>query len=591
MPANFNDNFWTENGLQLRRPSLNCLRLDSMTYRTLLFQLNEEIGFDQSGIWLVNQERSKLKFDSFFDLAIQQNVDLAVTPEYSCPWVILGNLLLQEKFPTHNNLWVLGMASINPVNLKQFIVENENITWIYDHQLLEDNVKTSPHKFFDPVCYVLNTQDRTGSNKKVIVIQFKNYPFGGADAYWERDNIILGRTFYVIKNQFESARLVTLICSDTLDNLNFNEVQDGMFLTAPLLLLHIQLNQKPFADNYKLYRNVVFLKGDKDGNKEVICLNWARNVHYKSEGNPQTFNDIAGSAYYLKSTKLYKSDHHINANHKGGMYYTNWSAKRTHVYLLNFDEYVYLIENTKVSQAEADPTQYNRTGPRLQSTYSWQENIWTIESNRIDDGFIQMISELEHEEGSLNCLSLNENYIEVERMIQLCSGEIAFDREWFTVSNMLSFVIDDTEANDRVMLNQQNIEVKVTARKRKINNYSILKHGIVNNSANLPVGMNEAELKYIDIADKNTKYLLNLHSKDGSMHATAIYVGTMPKNEAFIVQKKVSDLFNNSQYGKTVMVWHETVNGKQRIPPEFVTPKISESIDKKSNQYTQKGKI
>jgi len=591
MPANFNETFWSEHGRQLRRPSLACLKLDSMTYKTLLFQINEDIGFDNSGIWLLNVETSTPKFNSFFDLAIKQSIELAVTPEYSCPWEIVSTLLSDGKFPDIANLWVLGMASINPPALKQIIDQHQNITWIYDEELLASSILANPTKFFDPVCYLVNTLDNAGVNHKTVVIQFKNYPFGGADAQWERNNIILGHTFYVIRNQFESARMVTLICSDTLDNLNFNEIQDGMFLTAPLLLLHIQLNQKPFADNYKLYRNLIFSKGGKNGNKEVICLNWARNVTYFVEGTPKIFNETSGSAIYLKSTNISKTDTDINLNHKKGMYYTYWSSRRTHAYVLNFDEYLYLIENTKASQDAADPTQFNRTGPHLRYTYKWQENDWVLDDSRINDGFQSVISQLEDTPGSLSCLSNNENYLEVERMVQLCSGEIACIADWFTVSNLFSFVIDDQEVNNRVIFTQQNVQSTMLARKQKINNYSILKNGIINNSKNLPVGMDKAELKYINIQNGTHKFLLNLHSGDSNMHATAIYVGSMSAVDAVIIQKKISDLFNDSQYGKTVMVWHETATGRQRIPNVFPEPIISENVEKQSNRITQSRKL
>ncbi|MGA6118712.1 hypothetical protein [Sphingobacterium anhuiense] len=585
MPAHFNDNFWTENGRQLRRPTLDCLVMDSMKYETLLFQINEEIGYDDTGIWIINEERVALKFNTFFDIAINRNVALAITPEYSCPWHILTNILQQDKFPTSGKIWVLGMASIHPLQLKQIINDNDNITWIYDEVLIDEKIQTAPNKFFDPVCSLLNTIDNNGTPKKVIIIQFKNYPFGGADSHWERDNLILGRTFYVIKNQFESVRLITLICSDTLDNLNFRDLQDGMFITAPLMILHIQLNQKPFANNYKLYRNILFQMGTKDSNKEVICLNWARNVQIF--GEDKVFNKVAGSALYLKSQKLEKTDDCINLNHKRGMYYLNWESKRAHVYLLNFDEYIYIIENTKASQEGADATQFNRSGPNLSTTYRWIENTWQIENNRVDDGFDTLVYEIENGQVNLDCLRQNENYLDIERMVQFCSGEIKFDKEWFLVSNMISCIVDDPEETTRVIFTQQNIENKMQERKKKLNNYAILKHSIITNPNNLPIGMVNPELKFSEVSKMESKYLINLHSEDGGMNATAVYLGSTSETEALKKQNKISDLFNESQYGKTVMVWYESVLGRQRIPAIFSKPSISDTTNKKSNSISK----
>lgn len=591
MPVTFNEDFWTQNGLQLNRPDLSCLRMNSMTYRTLLLQLREEIAYDDSGIWLADEARAAQKFDHFFNLAIENHIELAITPEYSCPWTRLEKLLQEEKFPTRQHLWVLGMASIHPAALQEMIASHEEVTWIFDRELLQESIQGSTDKFFDPLCYLFNTTDLGGSARKAIIVQFKNNPFGGADAYWERDNIILGNTFYVLRNRQESVRLITLICSDTLTDMNFNTLEEGKYLPLPLLILHIQLNQSPFSENYKLYRNQLFSRGDKDANKEVICLNWARKVYYNTDGGPADFNKVSGSAFYLKSTKLTRSDAQINANHKAGMYYTNWAPKRTHIYLLNFDEFVFLVENTKASELAADPTQLNRTGPKLLRTFRWAENQWEVQEARIDEGFGALVSVVEGDQtGSLSCLSSNENFLEVERMIQLVSGEISSKESWYSVSELQSFAVDDSELNNRVMSNQLGILQKDVERKRKLNNYKVLKRGIITVAGNLPVGMNGANLGYLELGGNRDRYLLNLHSHDGLMHATGIYLGSIAESDAKTIQKKVADLFTDSQYGKNVLVWHETDQGRMRIPAHIALPAITEKLNKKSHSIKKKKK-
>ncbi|MDR2269662.1 MAG: hypothetical protein LBF27_02045 [Sphingobacterium sp.] len=592
MPAIFNDNFWNVEGVQLKKPNLNCLKLDSSTYRMLLLQISDEIGFNSSGIWLVDKDRTDSKFEKFIEIAINEDIALAVTPEYSFPWHKLDDIFQNKYYPSLNNLWVFGMASIRPGELIDFMERNNDIIWIYDRELVNSSKRSYPDRFFDPLCYLFTTNDISGNKLKTIIVQFKNKPFGGADSLWERDNLIKGNTFYVVENENKSAKLVSLICSDTLDDIDFNTVENCKFSVDPMLILHIQLNQKPFADNYKSYRNDIFSKGSKDYQKEVICLNWGRNVCFKDSENQEysIFNKEAGSALYVKSTKINKDDLCFNRNHRNGMYYTNWSNKYVHVYLLNYDEHIYYIENTKVDQSQDDPSQAKRTGPVLVKAYKWVENAWVENEERIDDGFRKYLEAIEEKRGQLDCLANNENYLDVERLVQFSAGDICTNNLWFRIDKMKSFIIDDSECNDRIVFTQQDLPQKNFERTRKISQYSILKCRIVNDKHNLPTGMDDAYLGYLESLGKY-KYLFNIHSQDGKMHATGIYLGSNSRDNAVILQQQIAALFEDNQYGKSVMVWYDGIKGQTRIPEILTLPRISESLEKKNFFITKKGII
>lgn len=590
MPAIFNNTFWNENGRQLIKPSLACLQQNSSNYKTLLLQLNEEIAYNETGIWLANTDTSHKKFKLFFNKAIEKQVELAITPEYSCPWSIITELLKEGKFPDTENLWIIGCNSIKPNELNNIIISHPEITWIYDDILVNSKIISDPNKFFDPVCYFLNTKSTAGQSKRVVIIQFKNYPFGGGDAIWERDNLILGKTFYVISNEFASTWLVTLICSDTLDNsINFNTIQNGFFVNNPLLLVHIQLNQKPFNDNYKDYRNQIFSRGDKDLKKEMICLNWARDVKYRDNNVLNTFNSYGGSAFYIKSSKLNVKDSRINDNHKLGLYYTSWKDRKAHIYFLNYDEYVFLVENTKPSQEDADPSQFNRSGPHILQIFKWNDT-WEDVITKVCDGSTDLINEIEIDNGNLDSISKNPDYINVERIIELSSGDLIADENWHSVSNLKSCEIQNNELNNRILFNHDpNLDSK-DKRRRKIVQYAILKNSIINKAGNLPDDFGDTRLEFDYTKVLPEKYLINLHSSTSRM-ATGIYIGTNTQKEALLIKDRIKTLFKENHQGKMVFVWYTTASGIKRVPEVIATPTIKENVSRTPNSFNQKGRI
>ena len=295
----FKYNFWTENGRTLCKPDLACLRQDHKLYKTLLMQLVGEIECDENGIQLSDKKLATAKFNLFIDKVIEENVDLVITPEYSCPWPSIESLISERKLPADNKFWILGCQSIKPNEIKALTERHPDIVWVYDEELVNQSI--NENKFFDPVCLFFKTISTNDETKDVVIVQFKTHGFGGKEFEWERDNSIPGKTFYVIENKKPSTRLVTLICSDTLQDLNFNTIDNEYFKNSPLLLIHIQLNQEPFKPNYKLYRTLIFSKGKDDWNKEIICLNWARKVTFKKGEETKIFNEYGGSALYSKN--------------------------------------------------------------------------------------------------------------------------------------------------------------------------------------------------------------------------------------------------------------------------------------------------
>jgi hypothetical protein len=372
---------------------------------------------------------------------------------------------------------------------------------------------------------------------------------------------------------------MTFICSDTLQNIDFNTVNEGYFVAQPLLLIHIQLNQKPFDPSYKRYRNNIYSYGNKDDyNKEVICLNWARGVTFDNEnGNEVEFNKYGGSSFYCQTSKIELGDNRINENHKKGLYYTSWKNMKSHVSFLNYEEYVFLIENTKPSQITSLPALRNRTGPKVIRTFSWN-NQWN-ETASVIDGFSQVCSEIEDADGNLNCLTGNDNFMEVERIIQLSSGDLedSPNRDWSKIINLLSFQISDTEINSRNTFTHDPDLTAKSNRKSKLNRYHSLKNKILTDPQQAPSAFLNAILKFETGSNSKNIYLLNLHSLDNTRKGTAIYLGDKSFAEAKAFKVKIESLFNEDQQGKQVIVWYNNP-GLIRIFDEDNKPRISENV-------------
>lgn len=575
MPS-FDSTFWSSNGRTLRKPDLICLRQDHNLYKTLLMQLVGKIEYDIDGIRLSDKALATSKFSLFIEKAIQENVDLAIAPEYSCPWTSIESFITENALPSENKIWIIGCQSIKSRDLLELISRKQDITWIYDENLVNQHI--NHNRFFDPVCIFLKTRNANNEVEDIVIIQFKTC---NSAEVWERDNFISGDRIYIIDNEINSTRLVTLICSDTLQQLDFNAINQGYFLGQPLLLIHIQLNQKPFDTAYKNYRNNIYMYGNKDDyNKEIICLNWARGVSFEDEnGEEVIFNKYGGSSLYCQTSKIDLSDDRINENHRKGLYYTTWKSMKSNVYFLNYNEHLFLIENTKPSQQVSPAVLRNRTGPKIIQVYNWN-NSWE-EIVMVTDGFSSVCSQLENIPGGLACLTGNNNFTEVERIIQLSSGDIdgSTNESWSKIINLLSFQIGDTEINNRNTFTQDPDTDADSKRRGRIRKYNFLKNDILTDPQEVPTAFSNAILKFDLTHNSKNIYLLNVHSPVTGRKGTAIYLGDKTFAEAKAFKNKIEHLFKDDQQGKQIMIWYNNPH-LTKLFDEEIKPEINENVSK-----------
>jgi hypothetical protein len=87
-----------------------------------------------------------------------------------------------------------------------------------------------------------------------------------------------GTCIYQFGGIGQRLKLVSLICSDAFA---FRD-DDAEAIYDRALVIHIQLNPNPREKRFRRYRESLFaFQGDQT---EIICLNWAKNVHHWCDG-------------------------------------------------------------------------------------------------------------------------------------------------------------------------------------------------------------------------------------------------------------------------------------------------------------------
>ncbi len=573
------NNILNEKGL--RGPELEVLNLDAQLYTTLLFQPVDTIEYTNQYIRIADRALARQKFNGFFDIAIENNVELIITPEYSCPWTTIEQIIEEDRLPQESKLWVVGCESIKSQQLINIINNHNEIVWIYDEERVQQNLTN--RRFFDPVCYFFKTRTREAYELQTIVlVQFKTHFMGGTA--WERDNFNAGRNIYVLENQSQSSRLLTFICSDTLHpNLNIQaDLPQGPpeFIIYPYLIIHIQLNSSPFHIDFGRYRGDIYSKTKDD--KEVICLNWGRYVQMNATAN---WNSYGGSAIFTKSTQLDLGDERINHNHDKGLYYTRWETRKSNIYLFNFDECVFCLRNTKPLQAMDYGVMQGRTGPEMQFIRIWDnvEHSWN-ENERINDGFDELCHSIEREDNFNTLLDGEVSGVNLERLIALSVGE-AVQIDWYKVQNIKFFLIDDDGINKRMTFTQDPCPVMNETRKTYLFRYAILANHIVKQDEYFPDVISDlignCKVSYSP-NENNTSFNVNLFPINGDgASATGIYKGEVEKSAAIETYQKTTKLFPESENWTRIVVWYRDVEGYKYVPGN--KPKITDNASKPFN--------
>lgn len=421
-------------------PDLNVLVPNHDNYTTLLLQPLGDIEADANGVRNSDHDFARRQFSAFLIDAARLNADLAVTPEYSMPWSVLEECISVGSGPRDGALWALGCESIKYtelVALKDRLPEQAIFIF--------ESLDPTTGRFLDPLAYLFRARSQANPDESqlIVLVQFKTCPMGD-DGHFEINGLQTGSKVYCFGDGATSLRLATVICSDAFA---FNE-SHSVHLYDRTLLLHIQLNPKPRQSQYRQYRSKMFqYSGDQT---EVVCLNWAKDVHENCGEQRKCWNNISGSAWYLRPDKFDSRDETLARNHQLGLYYTWCDSLRCHALYFNYMPACFLITATKVAHIGVSASISRRRGPQLSDVRIWDDvaSEWRSE-NGVDDGFVAIASESGAGEADLVQLVSN-NPFAVERVLALCAGRIAHHAEWFSVKNLDSCTIESTEIVRRI---------------------------------------------------------------------------------------------------------------------------------------------
>lgn len=420
-------------------PDLHVLNPNHENYTALLFQPQSDIEADTKGVRNADQSLAHKQHSAFLADAATEKVALVITPEYSTPWKALEESLRNGVAPEPGALWVIGCESITLAELAAFSTSMSCVaTVIYEH------LTPVQGRFLDPVLYLFNTHPLNGSTAPtlVIVVQFKTSPMGDA-GHFEINGLQTGTRLYYFGNGTTHLRLATIICSDAFALLD----DEARQIYDRTLVIHIQLNPKPRQTQYRQYRSrLMQFGGDQT---ELLCLNWAKDVHERSGGTRKCWHNISGTAWYLRPDKFDRNDNTLTANHKKGLYYTWLNDPRCHALFFIYEPAVFKVIASKVAHIGVQASISCRRGPQLSQTRFWDTNTlrW-VEAATIDDGFSAIASESGDAEADLKALA-GVNPFAAERALALAAGRIQ-TYEWHTLGYLDSCAITSSEIINRI---------------------------------------------------------------------------------------------------------------------------------------------
>jgi len=552
----------------LGKPQLNALIPNVNNYKTFLLQPHGEIEANSEGVFNKNKEIAKQQFSSFLNEALKNDSDLVITPEYSLPWEVLIDSLNNEIKPKEGKIWVLGCESIKYSQLAEI---SHRIS--AKAKLLHEPLEADNDRYVDPLAYIFTAPSLIAGegSKLVVVIQFKTHPMGDND-HFEINGLQLGNHIYKFGGDAGQLSLISFICSDAfnINDAHANEIYDRS------LIIHIQLNPSPRHTQYRQYRDKLFNYANDE--TELICVNWASNVHeWQGEACKQWMN-ISGSAWYSKSLKIDIRDNLLRDNHKKGLYYTWCKPLMTNVLFFNYAAGAYLLEATKVAHIGVPAAVSRRRGPQMSAVFLWDkaEESW-VEKESLDDGFSGLIPESGNAKDELYRISKS-CPIEVERILALSEGNFDEYEEWYLVRKLDSFGIGLNEVVYRITFCQDTDKTASSFRISRLRKCGALWE-ILKDDANLPQALADFKDGF-NFKWSEDKPHQNAISSSGKS-ATLIYMGegyskakieSTTKNMSEMLSRSFSNPDDSHSAKQRLAVWYRDLTGKinQFNPDKFI---------------------
>ena len=431
-------------GAPLRLRRLDALQPRPEPYFALLCQAHGTIHASSARIGNADSQAVVPMYRAFLNDAVESQAQLAITPEYSVPWAIITEIIDGTSRPPKGSLWVLGCESITPSELdtlRTTVDDGAAVRLI--HECLEQQ-KRAQTAFVSPLVFVFWAVDTAGADVLVLLVQFKTIAARDAD-HVELQSLYLGTSVYKFTARAGDISLLALICSDAFAFTN--DLVDEH--CTNLLLVHIQLNQKPAHIDYSAYRSRLFSVASNN-NVEVICLNWSANVLLEESAEP--WNSIAGSAWYIAPGGLRPSDADVNLLHQGGMYYSI-VGERWHAFYLSYAPHSVLVRKRPVF-ATGPQVLAARIPPQVMARRAWDSQKGAWMSDAANDGFDTFIQQYEPLRAILPQLC-GQDPLAVERALELLEGPKGNVSRWHALKELSALKVADEESLRRVTVSQE----------------------------------------------------------------------------------------------------------------------------------------
>lgn len=537
--------------------NLEILRPNTTLYRASLLQ--HKGTFHCGDTFFGNQADETKKFISFFQAARDNNSNLVVTPEYSCPWNAIVHLLEStETAPNIGSLWVIGCESISVVRIReiqdQYSGEN-NIEILFNDEIEAGNVGV----LLDPCCYMFKAQNPEGIEKLIVLVQFKTQHMGVWESDLEQQKLISGEHIYILRNNPDSINLLTIICSDALvfNGAAISAQHPGRWENLPYIILSIQMNPKPAHQGFRNFRDGIL----RLNNKDVISLNWSS----ESQASFSTtfFNRFSKSNITICTDHIKNESRDeqnlIKSNHDKGLYYALIKPNR-HTFYFSADIECAVLRMRKPYAGVINPALDRRRGPTIGSVYQYnfeQNNFVEIEI--IDDGLQDFLMSIGIDSNSLTGGDLD--ILDKERLINFSVGEIEIKNgnvQWQIVNRLQSFIMEDTEIIRRytVTFDEDGNEFRTT----RLTKFDELNLNILNRPELFPDVIatfrdNCGEVMFLN--DGSFNYQYNLVNNDDE-YATVAHIGNKSKGTAQALLKKLTELFPREyRQNNRIVVWYK----------------------------------
>jgi hypothetical protein len=556
------DDYLLEQGIQGANFSFLSTAPDRITL--LIAQPNAVIDATATSLHSSDTETMVSKMLSFLELAGTTNVDVAVCPEYSCPWEALLAFVECGNFPRQNALWAICCESITPEHLNA-AKERAAQAGLF---VLQQNVVQNAGNFLNCLCYLFLGTTVAGDLVKVLLIQPKTYPMGGVD--YERDSLILGRTIYRFGRE-HSNRLVVLVCSDVMgDDFKRDIVQQ---LALDTLVIHLQLNPDSAAPGFREYRDSCCTMIPRT--TEILCLNWAKGSKIRSGDKDLVSIDEPKSIYYRVEKEIRAKDEDIVQNHKKGVFLSYWQEQRTAAYLFSPYEQVFHISTSKAVMTKAAGAVGIRSGLKALRRYEWVNSTWSEAEQDSDDSYAAYLHQIAEFQSHLG--PFTDKLVDMERLVQFSTG-FGLGDNWYDWRTLPSFRLAHDDTSGRLRLCWSEVGAGPRHRLESFNRLRSLLY-VVDEPSRLPlrlVGLKGTPIKLHYTDSPAWQRITNLKSDAG--YGTAVYMGSCPSTRYLESAKRMlqSALYDFNIDKQKLSILYRDHTGALKDHMDSFTPAVND---------------